>query len=128
MIFLDSDIIIDFLRRYSPAITWLESIDGEKAALSGYVAMELIQGCNNKVELQQIRRLIANFEVVWATAETCNQALDVFAEYNLSHGLGLIDALIGQTSISLGVPLHTFNVKHCAVIPNLTILQPYRKL
>ena len=128
MIFLDSDIIIDFLRRYPPAITWLESIDGEEAALSGYVAMELIQGCNNKVELQQIRRLIANFEIVWATAETCNQALDVFAEYNLSHGLGLIDALIGQTSISVWWPLHTFNVKHYAVIPNLTILQPYKRL
>jgi predicted nucleic acid-binding protein len=55
--------------------------------------------------LQQIRKLIANFEVVWATAETCNQALEVFTEYNLSHGLGLIDALIGQTSISLGLSL-----------------------
>jgi predicted nucleic acid-binding protein len=83
----------------------LESIEGEKVALSGYVAMELMQGCNNKIELQQIRRLIANFEVVWATAETCNQALEVFAEYKLSHSLGLIDALIGQTAISLGVPL-----------------------
>ncbi|MEI6427606.1 MAG: PIN domain-containing protein [Pseudanabaena sp. ELA607] len=106
MIFLDSDIIIDFLRRYSPAISWLESLEDKKLALYGYVAMELMQGCNNKIELQQIRKLIANFEVVWATAETCNQALEVFAECNLSHGLGLIDALIGQTSISLGVPLH----------------------
>jgi predicted nucleic acid-binding protein len=128
MIFLDSDIIIDFLRRYPPAISWLESLEDEKIALSGYVAMELIQGCNNKIELQQIRKLIANFEVVWATAETCNQALEVFAEYNLSHGLGLIDALIGQTAISLGVPLHTFNVKHYAVIPNLTTMQPYKRL
>jgi predicted nucleic acid-binding protein len=114
MIFLDSDIIIDFLRRYPPAISWLESLADEKLALSGYVAMELMQGCN--------------FEVVWATAETCNKALEVFAEYNLSHGLGLIDALIGQTAISLGVPLHTFNVKHYSVIPNLTTVQPYKRL
>jgi len=127
MIFLDSDIVIDFLRRYPPAISWLESLGDEKLSLSGYVAMELMQGCNNKIELQQIRKLIANFEVVWATAETCNQALEVFAEYNLSHGLGLIDALIGQTAISLGVPLHTFNVKHYAVIPMLTTVQPYER-
>jgi len=127
MIFLDSDIVIDFLRRYPPAISWLESLGDEKLSLSGYVAMELMQGCNNKIELQQIRKLIANFEVVWATAETCNQALEVFAEYNLSHGLGLIDALIGQTSISLGVPLHTFNVKHYTVIPMLTTVQPYER-
>jgi len=64
MIFLDSDIVIDFLRRYPPAISWLESLGDEKLSLSGYVAMELMQGCNNKIELQQIRKLIANFEVV----------------------------------------------------------------
>lgn len=127
MIFLDSDIVIDFLRRYPPAISWLESLGDEKLSLSGYVAMALMQGCNNKIELQQIRKLIANFEVVWATAETCNQALELFAEYNLSHSLGLIDALIGQTSISLGVPLHTFNIKHYAVIPMLTTVQSYER-
>ncbi|MFM7885513.1 MAG: PIN domain-containing protein [Pseudanabaena sp.] len=69
-----------------------------------------------------------SLEIVRATAETCNQALEVFAEYNLSQGLGLIDALIGQTAISLGVPLHTFNVKHYAVIPNLITVQPYKRL
>lgn len=41
IIFLDSDIIIDFLRRYPPAISWLESLEDEKIAWSGYVAMEL---------------------------------------------------------------------------------------
>ena len=42
MIFLDSDIVIDFLRRYPPAISWLESLGDEKLSLSGYVAMELM--------------------------------------------------------------------------------------
>ena len=60
MILLDSDIIIDFLRKYPPAVTWLRSLEDEQIALPGYVAMELIQGCNNKIELQEIRRFIAN--------------------------------------------------------------------
>jgi hypothetical protein len=51
-------------------------------------------------------------------------ALEIFANYNLSHNLGLIDALIGQKSISLGLPLHTFNVKHYAVITGLITVQP----
>jgi len=54
-------------------------------------------------------------------------ALEIFANYNLSHNLGLIDALIGQKSISLGLPLHTFNVKHYAVIPGLITIQPYKR-
>jgi len=117
MILLDSDIAIDFLRRYPPSVRWLESLGDQLIALPGYVAMELMQGCNNKLELQEIQRFLANFEIVWPTSEACNQVLETFGYYNLSHGLGLIDALIGQTSISLGLPLHTFNIKHYAVIP-----------
>ncbi|MBE9234132.1 hypothetical protein IQ231_21295 [Cuspidothrix issatschenkoi LEGE 03284] len=45
MILLDSDIIIDFLRKYPPAISWLSSLGEEEIALPGYVAMELMQGC-----------------------------------------------------------------------------------
>jgi len=127
MILLDSDIMIDFLRKYPPAINWLSSLEDEKIALPGYVVMELIQGCNNKVELQSLRKFIANFKVIWATEEICNQALEIFAEYNLSHNLGLIDALIGQTSVFLGLPLHTFNIKHYAIIPNIKTIQPYQR-
>lgn len=128
MILLDSDIVIDFLRKYPPAISWLSSLGDEQIALPGYVVMELIQGCNNKLELQEIRKFVTNFEVIWPTPETCNQALEIFAEYNLSHSLGLIDALIAQISISLGLPLHTFNVKHYTVIPGLITVQPYKRL
>ena len=86
-----------------------------------------MQGCRNKLELQEIRKFIANVEVIWPTPETCDQALETFADYNLSHNLGLIDALIGQTSIAFGLPLHTFNVKHYAVIPGLITIQPYKR-
>ncbi|GCL38417.1 hypothetical protein [Sphaerospermopsis sp. FACHB-1094] len=80
------------------------------------------------MELQEIRKFINNVEVIWATPETCDQALEVFANYHLSHNLGLIDALIGQTSIAFGLSLHTFNVKHYAVIPGLITVQPYKRL
>jgi predicted nucleic acid-binding protein len=57
MILLDSDIMIDFLRKYPPGISWLSSLGEEEIALPGYVAMELMQGCRNKLELQEIRFL-----------------------------------------------------------------------
>jgi predicted nucleic acid-binding protein len=127
MIILDSDIVIDFLRRHQPAIDWLITLGDEEIALPGYVVMELIQGCGNKTELRELKMFIADFEIVWPSAETCDKALVVFSEYNLSHNLGLLDALIGQTSIALDLPLHTFNQKHYAVIPGLMTIQPYQR-
>jgi predicted nucleic acid-binding protein len=51
----------------------------------------------------------------------------VFASAYLSHGLGMLDALIGQTAITLHIPLHTFNDKHYAAVPRLQTVQPYTK-
>jgi predicted nucleic acid-binding protein len=47
---------------------------------------------------------------------------------SLNHNLGLLDALIGQMAVALNLPLHTFNRKHYASIPDLVMLQPSSKL
>lgn len=53
MILLDSDVLIDLLREHPPAVAWFDALNyAEELAVSGYVVMELIQGCRNKVEIQ----------------------------------------------------------------------------
>lgn len=127
MIITDTDIIIDFLRKYPPAIEWLSFLGDEEIALPGYVVMELVQGCTNKKDLRELEIFISAFEVLWPSQETCDRALEMLVKYNLSHNLGLIDALIGQTAVSLDLPIYTFNRKHYDVIPGLVTVQPYQK-
>jgi predicted nucleic acid-binding protein len=67
MILLDSDIMIDLLRKHSPAIAWIAARGDEKIAL------------------------------------------------------------IGETALALNLPIHTFNQKHYAAIPNLKTVQPYTR-
>lgn len=127
MFLLDSDIMIDLLRKHPPAMAWLASLNDEEIALPGFVVMELIQGCRNKVEQQKIEKAVAVYGVVWPSPRTCDEALSVFTHYHLSHALGLLDALIGETAVALQLPLHTFNQKHYAPIPNLVTVQPYQR-
>ncbi len=127
MILLDTDIMIDVLRRYPPAVTWLESLGNEEILLPGFVVMELLQGCRNKVEQEQIEKELQAYAVAWPSPETCNKAMAVFASAHLSHGLGMLDALIGQTAVALQVPLYTFNQKHYVAVPHLQTVQPYTK-
>jgi predicted nucleic acid-binding protein len=127
MIILDSDVMIDVLRQYPPAITWLETLEDEEIILPGFVVMELLQGCNNKAEQEKMENILAAFEVIWPSADTCDEALGVFASYHLSHNIGLLDALIGQTAVALELPLHTFNRKHYAVIRQLATTEPYNR-
>lgn len=119
--------MIDLFRQYPPAADWLDSLEEEEIILPGFVVMELLQGCSNKAEQVRVEQFLIGFEIVWPLPETCDDALDVFAKYHLSHKVGLLDALIGQTAVALNLPLVTFNRKHYTAIPNLVTLEPYRK-
>lgn len=128
MVLLDTDIMIDLLRQYEPAISWLISLGNEEIALPGYVAMELIQGCRNKQEQTKIEAALRPCRMVWPTPDVCQEALGSFAQFRLSHNLGLLDALIGQTAVALDLPLYTFNTKHYAALPTLKSVEPYQRV
>jgi predicted nucleic acid-binding protein len=128
MILLDSDVMIDLLRQYPPAMQWFDALDeDEEIALSGYVVMELIQGCRNEVEQERLQRALVPYGVVWPSPVDCDKALEVFRQYHLSHSAGLLDVLIGQTAVALSVPLYTFNQKHYRFLAELQTVQPYEK-
>jgi len=129
MILLDTDVMIDLLRQYPPAMRWFDALDDEEdLLLPGYVVMELIQGCRNKVEQEKVRHELATYGTVWPAPGDCDEALDIFTEYHLSHNAGLLDVLIGQIAVALRVPLYTFNQKHYCFIPGLQTVQPYEKI
>ncbi len=71
---------------------------------------------------------MASYGVVWLSPIDCDNALEVFAEFHFSHGAGILDVLIGQTALTIDIPLHTFNQKHYRFIPGLQTVQPYRKV
>ena len=50
---LDTNILIDISRRYSPAVAWLQG-NSYLFAVSSITRMELILGSRNKVEQQKI--------------------------------------------------------------------------
>jgi predicted nucleic acid-binding protein len=119
--------MIDLLRQHAPALEWLDSLGDEEILLPGLVVMELIQGCRTKTDQRRLQRALAPYKVIWPMAEVCDEATRVFANLHLSHGLGVLDALIGQLAVSLNVPLVSFNQKHYGPIPGLHCIQPYSK-
>jgi len=126
MILLDTDVMIDLLRQYPPAVAWLNSLGNEEIYLPGFVVMELIQGCRSRAEQEKLERELDPYGVAWPSPTACDQAISTFSKYHLSHGLGILDALIGQMALSLNLPLYTFNEKHYP-IPGLLTRQPYKK-
>lgn len=124
---LDSDVAIDILRRYRPAVDWLTSLKEKAPGLPGFVLMELVDGCRDKQALQQLSQTLEPFRVYWPTKADCRRALDTFTKGHLTHNLGLLDAVIGECAVGLGATLCTFNTKHFKAISGLETEQPYPK-
>lgn len=127
MILLDTDVMIDVLRDYDPALSWLRSLGAEPVGLPGIVAMELLQGCRDGREQRRVQNVTRPYALHWPTLADCTRAYDSFAKYRLSHNIGLLDSLIVETAAGLRVPLATFNDKHYRVIGGLQLLQPYAR-
>jgi len=121
---LDSDVLIDIERGHPAALAWIATLTAPPF-VSGFAALELVQGAVNKAEMRRIRTFLADFPLLWPTAEELTRAFDEYAVLRLSHGLGLLDSLIAATATGAGEVLATFNVAHFDAVPELATAQPY---
>lgn len=124
---LDTDVLVDLLRFYPPAMSWFASLT-DVSLVPGYAVFELLAGCNNALAVQRLRRWLRPFRIYWPTTADCERALQNYARLSLSHSLGILDALIAECAIGLGTPLCTFNVRHFRAVPGLVIQQPYQRI
>ncbi len=123
---VDTDILIDLQRKHPPAVAWFTTLP-VMPAVPGFVAMELIQGCQNKRALLAVKNLLDPFGIVWADSEECEVALGFFSRFYLSHNLGMIDSLIAGIAVGRNIELSTFNDKHFRAIPGLRLVTPYTR-
>ncbi len=127
MLLLDTDVMVDILRGYPPALAWLGSSEQEELMLPGLVLMELVNGCRNGNEVNRVLRIAQVLPICWPTEPDCRRALGDFVSGRLSHNLGILDALIGECAVGLGASLCSFNERHFKAIPHLTTVRPYEK-
>ncbi len=124
---LDTDVMVDILRAYQPAVEWLTSLNDDAPGLPGFVVLELMNGCRNSMEMMRMLKRIEPFHIYWPTDSDCNRALADFARGRLSHNLSILDVLIAECAAGLNATLCTFNTKHFKTIIHLRTEQPYQK-
>ena len=123
---LDTDVLIDIQRGHAPTLSWFLQLQ-ELPAVPGFVAMELVQDARNSREVKKALKLVEPLPIVWPKSSDCQSALEIFAIYHLSHGLGLMDALIAATAVGHSATLSTFNTKHYHSVPGLKVKKPFAK-
>lgn len=76
---------------------------------------------------RRVQKILRPYALHWPTVADCTRAYNSFASYRLSHGIGLLDALIAETIVGAGALFATFNDKHYRMISGLQFTQPYSR-
>jgi|WetSurMetagenome_2_1015567.scaffolds.fasta_scaffold525601_2 predicted nucleic acid-binding protein len=120
---LDTDIVIDFLRRHEYARNLLEHwADGGLLAVSSLTHLELYQGMKPGEE-KATNSLLDGLITIDVDMSIARQAGTLLRNLRLKGiTIGMADAIIGVTALQSGVPLITNNVEHYP-FPGLRVIR-----
>jgi predicted nucleic acid-binding protein len=116
---LDTDVLVDFFRGYSKAVTFVNA-NSSRIILSSIVVEELYAGVKGESELTVLENFVSLFRVLPVTSEIAKTGGLYKRDYGKSHGVGLADAIIAATCEAENAELKTLNVKHYPMIKGLT--------
>ena len=118
-ILLDTDVLVDFFRGYSKAVTFVNTYS-PRIILSSIVVAELYAGVKGNAEQTALESFVTLFRIVPVTAEIGKAGGLYKRDYGKSHGVGLADAILAATSEIENAVLKTLNIKHYPMIKGLT--------
>ncbi len=85
---VDTDILIDVSRGITIAINRLQSeAINSTLAISTITQMELIVGCRNKIELQNLEKFLQRYVIIKVNEFITDKTIELLKKYRLSHGL-----------------------------------------
>ena len=121
---IDTDVLIDYLRDYPAAASYVEA-QQERLLISAVTVAELYAGVREGEERMRLERFLRAFEIIPLDMRLAVQGGLYRRDYSKSHHVGLADALIAATATQLQIPLVTLNRKHFPMLPDVIV--PYHK-
>ena len=122
---LDSDILIDHLRKDQKALEYLrQEIDADSLLFISVISRTEILSGTRKGEQETIQSLFDLLTPVDVDAAIADQAGEYLKKYAKSHAVTIGDAIIAATAREMGGTLVTRNLKHYPM-KDLKIIKPY---
>ena len=124
-IVLDTDILIDYFRRYEKSERFMQELkkEGSIVYFSAITETELISGseCNKSEVKARILDFLSNFTKI----PVDNQIAVKAGDFRRIHGMIIPDALIAATSYCMKAVLITRNAKDFEKIKEINVKCPY---
>ncbi|HWG91323.1 MAG TPA: type II toxin-antitoxin system VapC family toxin [Candidatus Thermoplasmatota archaeon] len=128
MMVLDTDILIDFIRRVEPATTFVMRLhrEGARLATTSINAAELLRGAQGSPEARaKAERLLAALEELPFDAVAAQRYGEIMAGLDRAGApVARSDGLIAAAALAAGGSLVTRNVRDFRRVPGLQVVTP----
>ncbi|MBI2669359.1 type II toxin-antitoxin system VapC family toxin [Candidatus Woesearchaeota archaeon] len=123
MMLLDTNIFVDHLRNFPPAIHFFDSLGQEEVFFSVVTESELLAGKanNDEVKREKLLHFLHRCMKLPLTDQIATLAGDLARQY----GLEIPDAVIAATALSKNLELITRNLSDFKKIKGLRVRAPY---
>lgn len=121
---IDSDILIDYLRGFEKARSFLVDLSRKKIFyLSVVSVVEIYSGreTRDQKRRERIDAFLQNFEIIKLEALVAKSAGELRRDYQKPFA----DMIIAATALTYNIPLATRNIRHFQGIKSLKVSSPY---
>ena len=115
---VDTDVLIDFLRGDTQAVSFVNA-NSSRIILPSIVVAELYAGVKGEPELTVLENFVSLFPVIPVSSDIAKAGGLYKRDYGKYHGVGLADAIIAATCQAENAELKTLNVKHYPMLKGL---------
>ncbi len=120
---LDTNIIVDFLRLYTPAQNWYQQ--QPTLGITPFVWLEVIEGSQNNLKQRHALKLMKKMTMIYPEKSDYDWAMQQLGSYWLSHHIELLDCLIASVSYRLQIMRVKRNLKHFKPLLGNLAQKPY---
>ena len=122
---VDTNVIVDILRRNPPAIQWLVD-QREQLAITPITWLEVMYGLERKNEQPATLKVLNQFEMLHLTQQDMQWAMDRLRLLRPSFAIEIMDYLMASVCQRLTIPLITHNLKHMRpLLGDYLVVKPY---
>ena len=122
-IILDTNIFVDHLRNFPPAVKYVEALGVETVFFSAITEAELLAGRhnNNPKKREKLLQLLLQ----WTKVPVTNPVAVLAGDFSRQYCMQIPDALIAATAVLNNAELITKNVKDFQKVEKLRVKEPY---
>ena len=121
-VILDTDILIEIMRKNISVIQKCDQLGTKNLAISSISYSEFLAGSRDKEDLQRNIRFLENFSLLPVNKNINILFTNLYKTFAVSHRPGIPDMLIAATALYHDYRVYTNNKKHFRFVPGIRLI------